>query len=737
MPDFSKWTIVEDDKLKSKPDFSRWSVVGDEAVSTDGAAITMPGTELAPEHGAGGNATQAIGDLLRVVNQGITLGLWDDIEAGIRALRAGKPWSEIAPETHRQAREAEERMGPVFGTAAKIAGGLAAGAPVAQTARAFIGQTPSMLRTMGGTFMSTWPLSTLTSFGEQAPDEKSAGRAITEGAAGAATATALIPGMAAAGWGWRVGPREIYGRIGEYVRSRPGNPDRYTPLPFTMEKAVGKIADAAEQGGTNTAIMLANAMARAQVPGTPMALVNAGNDRLLALGREAARTTKNPNVPRIVGGRPTQTNVFDALAADQDRVMLPGRTTPVSQSEAFRTRLFEEHGIPTSASQGPRALNERLNARLENASATIAGLTAGGNTRVPGFVNLIDQSPDAARIYQKAANALSIPGARGYIPREQIPLPPAEYQRAFRNWDARRQAAANAGRPFNDPPPVQLTDRNIPTQLLADFMSEASSMSTAEDGIARSAGVRIFGAVQDLARGTPARSRGYRLQSARADMGQTHTQREDVNLGRRLMDQEPSVQDQTLADRTTLPPNRQADQRRGYFYGVDDRLNDASNDFGRLQQTFLRTERDRDIFERVARPGAPGPTRSSTLVRNELDNVAEMQRISSDLQRLSESRNIQNKTFAETAAQAGSWMGFKRGAALALVIRDLGVGTSQAQRQQIARLLTDTSGEGQRLLAQELARRNINLRRLTPLGQALVLQEIGRQIGGGLENIVN
>jgi hypothetical protein len=62
-------------------------------------------------------------------------------------------------------------------------------------------------------------------------------------------------------------------------------------------------------------------------------------------------------------------------------------------------------------------------------------------------------------------------------------------------------------------------------------------------------------------------------------------------------------------------------------------------------------------------------------------------------------------------------------------------GQTQARTAEIARLLTDTGGEGVQRLAEELARRNATAysarNNPPPLARTVLLNEIARQLAGG------
>src|SRR5262245_17364609 len=642
-------------------------------------------------------------DIAREVAHTATFNYSDEAIAGVRAA-FGEDMATALQQEREEILARHERLGAGGRILAGGLGVLLPGGPIARAVQWIAGRGAGLARQAFASGVVGVPVGTAAYHGAQ--DEKNLGEALIwgggPGAVLGSAAPVLVRGAIAGANTLAVEPVR---RIMEYIHSR--GPNRYTPLPSTQRYAVERIVNAAEEGGTGSPIMLGRGLYAHEVPNTPSALVNAGNDRLNRLAAEQAERLRNPNVPRMVGGTPTQTNVFEALRQAQG--------TSADQAAAAARRMNEGLGIPPNLRSANTVQGVTQDA-INRGSADIGALVArGGNTAVPGFRALLNASRDAERIYNDSLRALRVPGAPGHT--VTPPLHGAQYRREFQVWVA-------GGR--RGPRPVLLTDRNVPVAGLENMMAKASSMTRDDDAVVRDLGIQLHRQLNALTHAAPARSPAARLQMARQQLGITRTHLEDLQAGRQLPTATPGRQTEGLTEFERLPAGRQPSQRLGFVHGLNDQFARHREDLAGVTN-LLANPQTEQLYERIARQGgAGGPTASA--LRRETANIADMQDVGQSLLRISQGRHSDETTALETLTKAYIKMRFQPGAGMAQLGKDWLMGNTQARRAQIARLLADTTGEGRRLVEAEMRRRGVNLNRLPPMLQHIAIQGLLQQV---------
>jgi len=278
----------------------------------------------AVQQGREANARAPIGDnLQRSIISGLTFGLSDEFNAGVRALSSGLPWHPdsnlpigdryeraLAAERGRNAAYAEES--PVASTVGNFVGGVVGPGLALRGASAGAGLTERMLRSapargaVAGAFGGA-----ASGFGEaQGGAENRLDGAVSGGALGAAGGAALGAGLNLAG---RVGGR-VLDAVG--LRNPEVAADRQVLRAFerdgiSLDDVRGRLASAPEgtilpdvagRNTVNLAAVTANTPSRAQeVADTVTQTRRAGSpDRLAAAGDAAFGGGSGDDVSRIV-----------------------------------------------------------------------------------------------------------------------------------------------------------------------------------------------------------------------------------------------------------------------------------------------------------------------------------------------------------------------------------------------------------------------------------------------------
>jgi hypothetical protein len=136
-----------------------------------------------------------------------------------------------------------------------------------------------------------------------------------------------------------------------------------------------------------------------------------------------------------------------------------------------------------------------------------------------------------------------------------------------------------------------------------------------------------------------------------------------------------------------------------------------------FQQTF-------DHFVQARSPYA----RPAVDRRGELSNIGDTQGIKALLRSTSQGRGVDVPSLPAEALRFYVAHKVAPSLSLARTARELMHGGTQARTAELARLLTDTSGEGVRRLSEELAKRQAAQTALPSLPRTLVINEIARQL---------
>lgn len=497
------------------------------------------------------------------------------------------------------------------------------------------------------------------------------------------------------------------------------HPTDALPLASTTDFAIKRIANSAEEGGIKTTTSLGGAINRNSVPNTPSALVNTDNDRLTAVALDAAKNARTTRVARSAPAGQTQTDVLDEMVRNQ-------RLDGTQQADALRGRMYDAAGVP-GAQRNPASLEAASLARTERGAADMTATATTNRTSMPGVANLLKNSRDAQGIYKSARDLVSVPGP-SFIPREQIPVLPREFGPAVRRWQRERAAAAAQGVPFTTPRPVRVSDTNIPAAMAAHIDASASAMS--KEGIntpARSLGAALMANTRTAAQAAP-RSEYARNVAARQRVGQEKTGVEGLKAGRATPTAAPSAMDTHTAEFMRLAdPVRQGNQRLGYLHGQADIINDNARNLSKVSDDFLSTPGQNYAY-RTFTQGQAMPARQ---LRRDVANVARMQDTSDVLSRVAAGRQIDGNSAVENLAKFYVKQNYAFGAATVDLFRTVFRGTTPARQAQVLRIMTDTTGEGRRLLETELRRRGNLMRSYPYLKEQFISQAIAAATARG------
>lgn len=662
-------------------------------------------------------------DLGREVAQDATFNYSDEAIAGVRAA-LGEDYAKALQNERDELKAAQDRLGTGGRVAAEGLSMLFPMGPVAKAVQRIAGPGAGLLKTAGASGIVMAPVGGVSAVG--ALDDKSdvgadVQAALTGAGEAALTAGALhTVGVPA----YRLGKKvvqvasDLGSRPAEWFRYRNENP---VPLSSTTNYAVKKLADSAAQGGMRTPQDVQAAIDAFAVPDTPSALVNTGNDRLAAEATQVAADLRRPNVPRIVNGQRESGNVFDALR-DAQATNATGQT----QGDAFRDRLFTSSDVPAWDRDLPNVMQQNR-AELANRSLALQDLERQPYSnvgRMPGFLQALE-SPDFARAYRDAADAIAIPGSPDSIARDALPLLPDDYAAAV-------QAHANGTRATA---PVALTDDNIPMPVLSLMRRNISAgTQNSKNPVAQESARRMLALYDHLSGGGASNGPVRDLNRINRQMHELHNDSSDIAAGYQIPTQSGPTRADTIADARMLPGDRQDNIALGMVHGVADASKAQNDNLGGLTEGMFANPDFQQAFDHFVQARSPY-ARPAAEIRDELSNIGDMQGVSSLLRSTSQSRQVDVPTLPAEALRFYVAHKVAPSLSLARTARELAHGGTQARTAETARLLTDTSGEGVRRLTEELARRNAAAHAASsnppPFLRTVVLNEIARQLAGG------
>ncbi len=660
--------------------------------------------------------TQQVWDFARYFSQNATFNYSDEAIAAVRAAIGEDLAAALADEREKLA-GATERLGAGDKALAIGASMLVPMGPIAKVIQRLAGAGAGAMKTAAASGVVMAPVGGLGAVGamEDKSDIGSDAAEFTKGAAltgvastGLGTVAALVPGASKL-------VLEAPKRVAEWLHARGSSS---VPLRLTTDYAVKEIANAAELGGIRTTSDLASALQKNSVPNTPSALVNTNSDRLFDLAGDSAARLNQPNVLRIENGKETRSNVWEALIRNQQK-----NSSDATQGEAFRTRLFDSHGVPNADRSMHRIHSEnaerlkRGGERLNTLASTPAGKSFAA-TRVKGFADLFDQHEPFRRLYREASQRVSIPGSSDTIAADAIPLIGDDYDRAV---DAFRSGARSTT-------PLRLSDDNIPVPVLEAMDAEASRLAGEGVGRERDLGRRMMQATRPAMEAlAKTRSRAGQIVATKRAMHDVHAREEAFKLGFHLPTQETLPRAQSAVAIANLPTTQRDTAALGMLHGIADLTKKNEADLGSVREKLFANPDVVDAYNRVGRHGkARGATAKQ--LGNELQNIGNMQDVAQALRSLSRNRSEAEPVTVQ-AARAYSNLQYRPTPATAWLAYRWYQGKTQPRIAETARLLTDTTGEGHRLLAAELTRRNAAKQALPSWGRIVVLNEIARQLG--------
>lgn len=663
-------------------------------------------------------------DFGRELAQDALFNYGDEAIAGVRSV-LGEDYAKALEDEREQLKGAESRLGAGSKAAALGISMMMPMGPVAKLVQRMAGTGAGVVRTAAASMIPMAGVGGVSAIG--AMDDKSDPAADAQAALVGAGETALTAGMlntvgvpiARAGKTIVSGIGDLASRPIEWAHYRNQNP---APLAATTNFAVKKLADAATLGGMRTPQDVQAALAKNAVLHTPSALVNMRNDRLTAEALQSAADLQNPNVARIENGQQRNDNVFTALQ-DAQATNANGQT----QGDAFRGRLFASNDVPAAdrslpaVQQQNTAQLEYNGGRLEALNAPAAGATF-DTAHVPGFMNAAED-PDFTREYRNAARAISKPGSADSIPANEIPLLPGDY-------DAALDAHTNNG--GVGPAPVALTDGNIPIQVLSLMRRNMSAASAAEkDPAAQENARRLWALYDHLTSGrTSTPSANVRtLNQINQEMHGLHNDAEDVAAGYAIPGQTGPTRANSIVNAQLLPADRQDNVALGMVHHVADASKANNENLGSLADGLFANPDFRDAYDQFMTGRSPYAVPAEA-TRAELNNIGDMQGVSSLLSSTSQNRRLDPSSLPAEALNFYIKSKVIPSVEHARAARYLLNGRTQARTAEIARLATDTSGEGLRLLTEELAKRSAARNSPPPLGRIMIVNEIARQLAG-------
>lgn len=668
-------------------------------------------------------------DLMRETAQDATFNYSDEAIAGVRAA-LGEDYAKALEDERAQLKAAEQRLGPGGRAAAEGLSFLMPMGPVARSIQRLAGPGAGLIKTAAASALpmaGVGGVSAVGALNDRSDIGADAKAALTGAGEAALTTGALhVVGVPAARAGRSIieGAADLASRPLEWVRYHAGNP---MPLTSTTNFAVNRLADAAELGGTNTPQDLQAALATRAVPDTQLAVVNAGNDRILAEALQSAADLKRPNLPRLVNGQRRDDNVFQALQ-DAQATNAQGQ----SQGDAFRERLFDNAAVP-DYERDLASVRQHDQQRLSFAGQQLGDLDARPNGQpfragnVPGMVQAIVETPDLANAYRQAARDVGIAGARDSIAPEHIPLLPNDYNAELHAFQHGNRATA----------PVALTDSNVPMPILSQMRQQISALSASKDPIERARGARLMSLYDQVTNGVAPNSAVGQLTNINRTMHGIHNRQEDIAAGYRLPSQVGLTRADAIADARTPGPMQTAAQAvasqndfgLGLTHGVADASKVNENNLGAVAENLFSNPDFRTAYDEFTQARNPAAIHAEAIAQ-ELENIGNMQGVSSLLESASQNRKLDQSSLPAEAL--GHYIRSKTIPSIerARTIKSLLNGRTQARTAEIARLATDTTGEGARRLADELSQRGAARNASPPLGRTILVNEIARQLAG-------
>lgn len=657
-------------------------------------------------------------DMGRQVAQDALFNYGDEAIAGVRSLY-GEDYAKALQDEREQLKAAQGRLGAGSRVASVGLSMMMPMGPVARGIQRLAGPGAGFLRTGAAAIAAAAPIAGTAAVGEM-DDKSDLGKDAETFGKGAAT------GGITAGLLHTTAVPIVKGaqKVGEYVgdvvnRGRElvnrGNP---VPLTSTTNYALGRMADEAEKGGARTPQEFAQGLTDNAVPDTPSAAVNAGNDRLTALAANSASKLQDPNIPRLVNSQREDGNVFRAMQ-DAQSVTGQGQT----QGQAFRDRLFDSTGVPDWERDLPDVQQHDQN-RLQFGSQQLQDLERPQNGapynsgQIPGFTQALED-PDFANQYRAASRAIVKPGSPDSIAPHAVPLLPEDYNAAYDNH------LANGG-----PAPVALTDNNVPMQILS-LMRRNISASTQGDGrpVDQEISRRMLAMYDHLTNGSGPNGAVRDLNDINRNMHGIHNRGEDIRSGYGMPSQTGPTRAAAIADARMLPAARQNDVGLGLVHGVADASKANNENLGKLADDIFANPDFQQAFDHFSSGRSPHTFVPSEEIRGDLDNVGNMQQIGDLLSNVSSARTVNPESLPAEAARTAVKFHISPSFGTAWFLSKWLKGDTQARHGEIARLLTDTSGEGVRRLSEELGRRIAQRNALPPVSRILVVNEIAKQLG--------
>lgn len=656
--------------------------------------------------------------------QGVTLGYSDEAIAWVKH-QLGDDWEKALKEERDRIKDAKKEIGTGAFATTEIVGGMAAtGGPILKAVQKLAGKGAGVFKQIGANAVVAAPVGTAAAYGAQ--DEKDLEKAIIMGGGPSAAMGAAAPLLVGAAQGGKKVLSQGWDRVKEFGKlaraERTGG--TYVPSEMRQDAATRHLVDELEKSGTTTPQQLDDAIWDNRLPDTPVSIANARNDRVTSLTLETASKVKNPTQ----NGQ----NIVQHFGNTQRRTETPlGYGTGQTQAQALNSRIFDEAGVG-GALRTPRTIEQRLATEREGLGNVLESLRGqGGAVQVPGSAQLINENPMARRAYMESINMHTSPGRAGYIPPGRAPLPQPEYERAVAQWQRRADQAARQGVTLNEPPPVLLTDNNMPIQLWEELRLTAGHLSRDQNNpVAAAAGGKLIERLEHLGGQRPVGDRARHVNDTVSAIGDRHRRLEDLQTGRKLVGQEATAQTTVLADATRRPPGdrRLADQRLGVLHGVQDKIGAADGDMNKVQRV-LSDPRDAAAYEHmVTRNGQPGY--SAAEITDQANRGARVQTLVDEIEHASATRKINEKTVTETLAQAGIRAQFTPSAFGLTIIKDLASGRGdQTTRKALLSQLLDLDVTSRDRVVQEMARRAAANERDVPAAKTLLIQLLSKETG--------